>query len=80
MLNILGAALMFVGFVVWFVGASAVKRQHLHRMGEESLLFDPSQWSTRNFNEIERSARRRYWLLACLFAGVGSMLLRHAWS
>lgn len=80
MLHLLGAALMFFGFVAWFAGASAVKRQHLRRMGEESLLFDPSQWSTKNFNDRERGARLRYGLLACLLASVGSMILRHVWS
>lgn len=80
MLHAIGAALMLLGAVVWFAGASAVKREHLRRMGEEGLLFDPSQWSTRNFNDRERGARLRCLLLSCLLAGVGSMLLRHVWS
>ena len=79
-LHVIGAALLFLGAVVWFAGAGAVKRQHLRRVGEETLLFDPSQWSTKNFNDRERSARLRYGVLACLLAGVGSMLLNRVWS
>jgi len=65
-LHVIGAAPMFLGAVGWFAGAGAVKRQHLRRMGEETLLFDPSRWSTRNFNDRERSARLR---VAGLLAG-----------
>lgn len=80
MLHVLGAALMLLGAVVWFAGSSAVKRQHLRRMGEEALLFDPSQWSTKDFNGQERRARLLYWLLSCLLASGGVTLIRHAWS
>ena len=79
-IHILGAALVLFGFATWLVGARAVKRRHLRRMGEESLLFDPSQWSTKDFDESERRARLRYFLLSLLLAGVGSGLVRHAWS
>ena len=80
MLHVIGAALMFFAAVVWFAGSSAVKRQHLRRMGEETLLFDPSQWSIKDFNSQERRARLLYWLLSCLLASVAATLINHAWS
>ena len=79
-LHVAGTVLMLLGAVVWIAGASVVKRQHLRRMGEEALLFDPSQWSAKNFNDRERRGRLGYWLLACLLASAGLMLLRHAWT
>ena len=74
----LGFILIACGMLIWILGAAAVKRRYLRRTGQEPLIFDRTQWATKDFSDAERLARRLYYIAALVCAGVGTAIIKHA--
>jgi len=70
-----GWLLVLSGFVIWFLGWQTAKRQYLHRIGDESLLFGPQQGSWKVYDRRERGTLIRHWIGAMIVAGLGKFLI-----
>ena len=77
-MRLLGFLVMVCGGAIWLIGGHRIRLSHLRRVGQEPLIFDPAQFSTKNYSPQEKRRRRWCFLAAMVVGAVGSAIANGA--